>query len=163
MKALKPILSVATAILLYTACEPLEKVSEVPEIQFKSFTLSEIDTLDVRIKAGELVFSFIDGNADLGIIKGRDDQDTLNFFLLPYQKIDRVYDSIDATTYGRSYGILNDENMVRIGQNKTIKGEIKLQIFYFIDPPYDTIRYDFYILDRAGNKSNLESTTDIGF
>jgi len=163
MKALKPILSAVTAILLYTACEPLEKVSEVPEIQFKSFSLFEIDTLDVRIKAGELVFNFIDGNADIGIIEGRNDEDTLNFFLLPYQKIDGGYDSIDATTYGRSYGILNDEKMVRIGQNKTIKGEIKLQIFYFLDPPYDTIRYDFYILDRAGNKSNVESTSDIGF
>lgn len=163
MKALKPFLSAVTAILLFTACEPLEKVSEIPEIQFKSFTMFEIDTLGFRIKAGELVFDFIDGNADIGIIQGRSGEDTLNLFLFPYMKLDGQYDSIDAETYGRSYAILNDEHLVRVGQNKTIKGEIKLQIYYFIDPPYDTIRYDFYILDRAGNKSNIESTSDIGF
>jgi hypothetical protein len=147
---------------LFAACEPLEKVSEIPEIQFKSFIMYEIDTFDSRIKMGELIFSFIDGNADIGIIQGRSD-DTLNFFLLPFQKLKGVYDSIDADTYGREYSILNDEKLVRTGQNKTIKGEIKLQVFYFTDPPYDTIRYDFYILDRAGNKSNVESTSDIGF
>jgi hypothetical protein len=164
MKALKPILLTATTVIMFfAACEPLEKVSEVPEIQFKSFSLVEIDTLDITIKAGELVFDFIDGNADFGIIQGRSGDDTLNLFLLPYQKVDGAYDSIDAATYGRSYAILNDEHLVRVGQNKTIKGEIKLQIFYFIDPPFDTIRYDFYVLDRAGNKSNVENTTDIGF
>ena len=163
MKALKPILSAVAAILLYAACEPLEKVSEVPEIQFKSFTMFELDTLDIRIKAGELVFNFIDGDADVGIIKGREGDDTLNLFLFPYSKLDGEYDSIDAATYGRSYAILNDEDLVRVGQNKTIKGEIKLQIYYFLDPPYDTIRYDFFILDRAGHKSNIETTSDIGF
>jgi hypothetical protein len=68
-----------------------------------------------------------------------------------------------AEIYGREYFISKHEQLNRVGQNKTVKGEIKVQIYYFLAPPYDTIRYDFYIVDRNGNKSNIESTTDIAF
>jgi len=149
--------------MVMISCEPIEKVSDVPEISFKSFTMLEIDSLGFKIKAGELVFSFIDGDADFGIPTSGFAKDTLNLFLIPFEKTDMVYDSVDKDTYGRTYAVLNDEKLIRIGQNKTIKGEIKVQIYYFIAPPFDTMRYDFYITDRAGHKSNVESTSDIGF
>ncbi len=149
--------------LVMLSCEPIEKVSNVPEIGFKSFTMGEIDSLGFKIKAGELVFSFIDGDADFGIRNTGVNQDTLNLFLIPYKKTDMVYDSVEMNIYGRKYAVMNDEKLIRVGQNKTIKGEIKVQIYYFITPPFDTIRYDFYITDRAGHKSNVESTSDIGF
>jgi hypothetical protein len=164
---MKSLLSIIPVILvsaiLSTSCEPFEKVSEVPEIHFMRYTPYLADTLDLIISAGELVFSFQDGNADFGLDTINNPEDTVNFFLNPYQKINGVYDSIDADVYGRKYAIHNHERMGRTGQNKTIKGEIKLQIFYLLSPPYDTIRYDFYIIDRAGNKSNVESTSDIAF
>jgi len=157
-----PVLVASTVLI--TSCEPFDKVSSIPEIHFKSYTPYVADTLGFTIEAGELVFSFQDGNADFGT-------DTITFpdinkdnlILLPYSKIDGEYDSIDAETYGRRYSIARNERLSRTGQNKTIRGEIKLQIFYFLTPPYDTIRYDFYIIDRDGNKSNVESTTDIPF
>ena len=153
---------VILSFLAVASCEPFEKVSEVPEITFKSFELYEIDTLSMRIKTGELVFSFIDGNADIGVTTGGTQKDTLNLFLIPSQKLNGEYEPIeDVDTL--KYGIRDDEKLTRVGQNKTIKGEIKLQIYYFLIPPYDTIRYDFYIKDRAGNQSNMESTSDIGF
>jgi hypothetical protein len=149
------------AALVLSTCEPLEKVSDVPEIEFKSFTLHEVDTLGFKIKAGELVFNFIDGNADFGVLPNS--SDTLNLFLEPFHKVNMKYIPLNVDTFGRNYAVKNDEALVRVGQNKTVKGEIKLQIYYFGIPPFDTIRYDFYILDRAGNKSNVDSTTDITF
>jgi hypothetical protein len=149
-----------TALLLST-CEPIQKVSDVPEIKFKSFNLYDMDTLTFHIKVGEMVFSFIDGNADFGVLQNSDD--TLNLFLSPFHKVNMAYEPLNADTFGRKYAVLNDEALVRIGQNKTVKGEIKLQIYYFVVPPFDTIRYDFYIIDRAGNKSNVASTSDITF
>jgi hypothetical protein len=53
--------------------------------------------------------------------------------------------------------------MDRVGQDKTLKGEISVKIQYQVVPPYDTIKYDFYVRDRAYNKSNVASTTDITF
>ncbi len=150
-------------VILIVSCEPFEKISDVPEIHFKSYTRYLLDTLDVTIESGELVFSFRDGNADFGLDTVSYPEDTVNFYLIPFQKVDQTYDSIDMDVYGRKYAIYSNERLDRTGQNKTIQGEIKVQVYYFLPPPYDTIRYDFYIMDRAGNKSNVESTSDIGF
>jgi hypothetical protein len=153
--------AVILAALVLSTCNPIEKVSDVPEIKFKSFALFEMDTLTFHIKVGEMVFSFIDGNADFGVIQ--DSEDTLNLFLTPYHKVNMAYVPLNVDTFGRKYAVLNDDALVRVGQNKTVKGEIKLQIYYFLVPPFDTIRYDFYVVDRAGNKSNVASTSDISF
>ena len=50
----------------------------------------------------------------------------------------------------------------REGQNKTLKGEISVDIEYFtID--YDTLRYSFYLMDRAFHRSNVDTTDEIIF
>ena len=147
--------------LFYNSCESIEEGNDVPEIKFISFELYELDTLSSRIKAGELIFSFIDGKANFGVDEGTNTKDTLNFFLIPFQKLtDGTYERVEDTL---KYRIRNDEKLTRTGQNKTIKGEIKLQLFYFVTPPYDTLRYEFYIVDRAGNHSNTETTSNLGF
>ncbi len=84
----------------------------------------------------------------------------MNFFLIPSYKSDDIYYPLTDTL---KYQIRYNEKLDREGKNKTIKGEISLMIYYFITPVHDTIRYDFYILDRAGNKSNTATTTDIAF
>lgn len=140
-------------ILLCFACESFEKASIVPEIHFKS--LETISVSDTAVY--ELVFSFQDGDADFG-----SNNSSTNVFLVPYQKIDGNYEPVDETLYGLPYSIANDEKLTRSGQNKTIKGEIKIKMLLFPTLiPFDTLRYDFYIVDRAGHESNVESTTDI--
>jgi hypothetical protein len=47
------------------------------------------------------------------------------------------------------------------GSNESLKGEISIAINYNILQPNDTIRYDVYIFDRAGNKSNTITTSSI--
>jgi hypothetical protein len=64
-------------------------------------------------------------------------------------------------TYGRKYTIKKDDMLDRNGQ--AVKGEISVEIQYILLPPFDTMKYEFYIMDRAGNKSNIESTSDIPF
>jgi hypothetical protein len=151
-------------IIVYASCEPFEDVSDVPEITFKSlgprYTYLYDTLSEWYIPACDLVFDFIDGDADFGSPEGEHDT---NVFILPFKKVDGKYDSVNADIYGRKYIIKDDEKLRRSGQYKTIKGEIKIQILYIIDPPFDTLKYDFYIVDRAGHKSNVESTTDIGF
>lgn len=146
----------------YLACEPFEKVSEIPHITFKNFELyATIDTLGNPIKEGELTFDFIDGDADLGgNVQRSEGFDTVNFYLIPFEKTGGAYYLIPDDTL--KYTIRYDEKLDRKGQNKTIKGEIKLIIKYYTDPA-DTLKYDFYVYDRAGHQSNIESTTDIGF
>ena len=50
----------------------------------------------------------------------------------------------------------------REGQNKTLKGEINVEIeYYTVD--YDTLKYTFYLMDRSFNRSNVDTTTEIIF
>ena len=53
--------------------------------------------------------------------------------------------------------------MERTGQNKILKGTISVTFLYtFYDPKdNDTIKYDFYIKDRADHKSNTVPTCEI--
>jgi hypothetical protein len=160
------IVFLAFAGILITSCEPPEKVSIIPEIKFKSFTLNDyIDTLGNPVKVGELKFDFIDGDADIGSYYDDTaivDDNKYNLFLIPFEKLPGgMYDSIESEPL--KYIIRYDDKLSRVGQNKTIKGEIKLDIQYYIIPPFDTIRYEFYIIDRARHKSNVAYTSDIGF
>ena len=156
----------ATLIL---ACEMPETVSPLPEITYKSFLLENYrDSLGNQGKLGTLKFDFIDGDADIGSIIY--DYDTTeeslekkyNVFLIPFEKLpDGAYDSVE--TQPLKYIIRYNDKLNRVGQNKTVKGEIEISIQYSIIPPQDTLRYEFYIVDRARHRSNMEYTSDIGF
>jgi hypothetical protein len=155
--------------LLIHACELPETVSSVPEITYKSFLLEDYrDSLGNQGKLGTLKFDFIDGDADIGSYVY--DYDTTeeslakkyNVFLIPFEKLPGgYYDSVK--TEPLKYIIRQNEKLDRVGQNKTVKGEIAISIQYSIIPSQDTLRYEFYILDRARNRSNIEYTSDIGF
>jgi hypothetical protein len=171
INALKILVLLTTGIFFlvsFYSCHKIEKVSPIPEINFKSFTItSAYDTLGNPIKLGELVFSFIDGDADIGVDQTAQpgDSNYYNIFLIPYKKVDGVYSQIEVDPYlpPLNYRIPYDSRMDRVGQDKTLKGEISVKIQYQVVPPYDTIKYDFYVRDRAYNKSNVASTTDITF
>ena len=51
--------------------------------------------------------------------------------------------------------------LTRQGQNKILKGTISVTFLYLFYEPSDTIKYDFYIKDRAENESNVASTSEI--
>ncbi|MBN1416377.1 MAG: hypothetical protein JW973_14840 [Bacteroidales bacterium] len=155
--------------IIIISCEPPEKISPIPEITFKSFVLIDyIDSLGNKGKLGTLKFDFIDGDADIGSYVS--DTDTTeegestryNVYLIPFEKLTNgLYDSVETDPL--KYIISHDERLDRVGQNKTIKGEIEIRIQYAIIPLQDTLRYEFFIFDRARHKSNIAVTSDIGF
>ncbi len=157
--------------LLLSGCIETEPVSPIPEIDFKNYTLGPAydSLLDQYLLVGKLEFGFIDGNADFGINRpfdsGAPDEYNYNVFISAFEKIDSSYIPVefDSTNPPLNYRITRDTPLDRVGQNKTVKGVIRIDMYFFIIPPYDTLRFDFYITDRAMNKSNVESTTDIGF
>lgn len=157
--------------LLFVSCVETEPVSPIPEIEFKSYDLGPAydSLLDQYFLVGNLEFSFIDGDADFGIDYAYDkeapDDYNYNVFLKAYEKVDTNYFPIefDTTNPPLNYRITRDTPLDRVGQNKTVKGFIRIDMYFFVIPPYDTMKFDFYITDRAMNKSNIESTTDIGF
>ncbi len=73
-----------------------------------------------------------------------------------YAEVDSLI--IDTVTFNQL--LPYDSKMDRVGQNKTIKGNIRVDISFPPTLPYDTMRFEFYIRDRALHKSNIEVTSD---
>jgi hypothetical protein len=164
MKTIQTIFSamIILVILVAVSCEPDEKIGIIPEISFKSLNGPFlIETGTITSYGAELIFKFRDGDSDFGVDMSSHPEDTINLFMIPFQKINGVYDSIDTELYGRRYTIKRDEKLDKAGG--AVKGEIKVLVTYVLRPPFDTMRFDFYILDRAGNQSNVESSSDISF
>jgi hypothetical protein len=164
MRTIKIIFIIIITLLVLDSCRKIEHLPATPRIEFTSFAVFDtIDPLGNFGKGGRLKFYFEDGDGDLGLTQPSDFQpDTANLFLSLYRKIDGimepVFDKNDPLLPYSSYRI---PYMERVGQNKILKGTISVTFLYMDYSQDDTIRYDFYIMDRALNESNLESTSEI--
>jgi hypothetical protein len=161
-------ISIITGVILviFFSCQDIESISEIPYIEFKSFELRDtIDLLGNPGKIGELIFKFEDGDGDIGIEQHDSlspDTTNYNLFFTLFEKIDGQFQKVDEEDLETplNYRIPYIKN---IGQNKTLRGEVKVEFYYYLLMLYDTIKYDFYIVDRALHKSNVETTTEISF
>lgn len=163
-----------TLLLAILSCRKIEKLSDVPEIKFTSFTV--IDTTDIlgnSYKGGKLKFYFEDGDGDVGLYDISPDErdyydslgyviDTTNLFFTLYKKVDGQFVKADDDD------ILNPEDcripyIENKSQVKLLKGDIIVVFLYqfYNVASCDTIKYEFYLKDRKYNVSNTETTCEI--
>lgn len=163
MKTIKYAVIITLLILALGSCRKIEQLPPVPSIKFTRFTVFDTITLLGNFKAGRLEFYFEDGDGDLGLAPpvGKE-TDTTNLYLTLFRKKGGIMvtsgDKVDVLLPYPSYRI---PYMERPGVNKIIKGTISVSFLYMFYYPGDTIKYDFYIKDRALNESNVESTGEI--
>jgi len=161
MRTLK-YLTIVVLVFAFGSCRKIQQLPPVPHIEFTSFTVFDtVDILENQAKGGRLKFYFEDGDGDLGL-KSPDLEltDTTNLFFTLYRKTGGLMiqapenDPLRPSSYRIPY-------MERLGQNKILKGTITVTFLYQFYTESDTIRYDFYIKDRANNESNMASTSEI--
>jgi len=147
------------------SCYRVEQYSEIPEIEFISFHFSDsIDILGNPIKVGVLSFLFTDGDADIGLYPDESLLDENNreykhnCFLSRYKKENGVY--LKVSEIDSSYLNFRIPYIEPIGENSVLNGTISIRI-EDLNLNYDTIKYEFYIMDRNFHFSNIENTTDI--
>ena len=151
-----------TALVTLGSCTKIEHLSPIPSIKYNSFTI--FDTLDILgnvSKAGKLNFYFEDGDGDVGLkVPSGGLADSTNLFFTLYRKTDGTMEEVNADDplYPSAYRI---PYMVRLGQNKILRGTVSVTFLYLFYSPTDTIQYDFYIKDRALNESNVATTSEI--
>lgn len=128
-------------ILLFSSCFLPEELPPEPEIKFERYTLVK-DTLEPKLGSIshfiKLTISFTDGDGDIGLAEG----DTLP---QPYYDNNLFINNI-------GYRI---PDITPTGQNKTLTGEIDVEIWIIPASLYDTIVYEIYLVDRALNQSNI--------
>ncbi|MGQ9620871.1 MAG: hypothetical protein ACUVTX_07805, partial [Bacteroidales bacterium] len=150
MRLHKYYLTVITISIIISSCREIEQLPPEPSISFRSFEV--YDTSDImgnQIKGGRLKFYFEDGDGDLGMsAQGYAEYDTVNLYItLLREKEGEILpapdnDPLKPTGYRIPY-------LERTGQNKILKGIIKVNFYYYLFSPADTIYYEFYVKDRA--------------
>lgn len=163
MKAISRIalFSIFTSALI--SCGKIQTLPDVPKIEYRSFTVFDtVDILGNSAKGGRLKFYFEDGDGDLGLPAPtpEGEGDSINLFLTLFRMKDGVIgpapdnDPFKPSGYRIPY-------METAGQNKILKGTIAVTFFYLFYSESDTIRYDFFVKDRADHESNTISTSEI--
>ncbi len=157
MKLFNYILSITAFFMLFSCANPPDYPLE-PVIAYKSISTNTINQSAIRADSALITISFTDGDGDLG----REGMDSVDIFI--------VDNRIDFLQPGFVIPFIGQQ-----GVGKGISGEIS-----FVAPPncciyenglppcqastefpIDTVTYDIYIMDRAGNESNRVTTEPI--
>jgi hypothetical protein len=164
MRSLRYLLPAAVIAWSLFSCTKIEKMPAIPLIEFQTFEVFDsVDILGNTVRSGRLKFYFQDGDGDLGLkspgnLAGA--ADSINLFLKLYRKVDGEFTETlpEDPLYPSGYRI---PYMTRLGQNKLLKGTITVTMLFYGYMPTDTIRYDFYIKDRAEHYSNTATTCEL--
>jgi hypothetical protein len=164
MKRIRFIVSLLLILAASQACFKVETIPARPNIEFTSFEIFDtLDILDNISKAGRLLFRFEDGDGNVGLSDPVGSEEELtNMQLSLFRKIngsmERVKEENDPMLPFSSYRI---PYMERLGQNKILRGTIAITFIYSSYLQGDTIKYQFFIKDRANNISNVAETAEI--
>lgn len=151
------------SIMICISCTEEINFSEIPHIEFVSFTkIQNSSGIDDK---GVLKITFTDGDGDLGLAKedtaypyNYENKYYYNFFIRYFEKQNGKYVEVELPlTFNARIPYITPES-----EEKALQGDIDIELF--INNPfssYDTIKYDIYIVDRALNESNIISTPDI--
>ncbi len=143
----------AVAIIFMISCSDEDTYPITPEISFKSLEIFKNTSQNDSVV---LTFSFTDGDGDLG----SQIYDTLSrdVYVKFYELRNGVYvlfpDPFGAFNYRMPY-------LEPRGNNKSLKGDVRINVDYNILYPNDTVKYELYIKDRAGHISNSIQSTSI--
>jgi len=156
--------TVLTTVLLIlgTSCIKQESYPIIPEITPRNFQLV-FDTGQYATK-GYLSFNFQDGDGDIGLAPG----DTF----APYNREGDYYYNLVIRYYEKQNGawverVLNPPFSARIPvlnpdyPGKAIKGFIVDTLVLDPAPDFDTVKFEYFIYDRALHQSNILNTTDL--
>lgn len=164
------------------ACEAIvgPDFPDTPEISFQSVRKFRIQKLGNATDSVSIAVKFWDGDGDLGISNEEiglapfekevlvpDGQGGFvkvpnrlyyNYYVQAFRKTNGEYVPFEAIpTLSGHFPILNE------GKKGPIEGTLYYGPLFFIgfSPPNDTLRFEVYILDRAGNQSNAVMTDDV--
>jgi hypothetical protein len=158
--------SLFALLSILSACPTPQQYPPEPEIQFEQVLLNDsTDLLDNKIKIYQLKFGITDGDGNIGLKKsdtsGVFAPDSLysnNLFTTLYEVVNGDTLKIDSAKQ-RNFRVpyIQPE-----GQNKTLIADIYINISFSYNSeeklPYDSVFFDFYIVDRDFNKSNTQTT-----
>lgn len=149
--------TIFTLITFTLACTKPPEYPIEPVITFKSLSKTSLPQSNLNTDSLTIIFSYTDGDGDLG-----NEDNEASVFLKDLRT------GFESPTFSIPF-------VPEQGAGNGISGEIAIQVFTsccihpttnqicmpFADFPQDTLIYDIYIVDRAGNSSNVVRTDPI--
>ncbi len=163
------------AVSITNSCQKFETFPDVPAITYTNFEVLLNPQTGIT-ERGVLVFSYTDGNGDIGLDKGdtvppfdKNGDYYYNLIIKYFEKQKGTFvevpllswnaDSLyfDTLTFNSRFPVLTPQS-----GNQAIKGVFQDTLFIY-NPisTFDTIKFKAYIIDRAFNKSNEIETGEI--
>lgn len=151
-----------TVILFaFNSCRKESSFSEIPALVFKEYKIFGNDSL-------HLIFSFTDGDGDLGITEG-DTFPPFNPAAFSYNNLFLYYQSMNADSTFNYFiqSLPNNQtdslkwrfryrNITPTGQRKVLEGDITATLKSpFRITIHENYRYEIFMFDRALRKSNI--------
>ena len=158
---MKNFIYIVFIIILFSAsCGNKDEYPDIPAIEFKRVELRDsigkIEETPYTVKLCRVVFSVTDGDGNIGFMLN-EDTSSYNFFADIYEKKNGELKKLELSA-PYNYRIPYIEPA---GQNKLLKAQIMVDFtfnYYNQALLFDSIMYEFYINDRAGNLSNKVRT-----
>ena len=164
MKTVFPLLCALCFGCFLWSCKPIQKYSDIPYIEFVSLQFGEVTTELGTDKMALLSFSFIDGDGDIGVRTRFDSISKIHYTW--YKKLSEgVYEpyrfpltgTVTDSTAIPYKSVMNKDE----ANNKTLRGTIQILLSTPNKPKdVDIMRIEYFIFDRARNKSNINHTPD---
>lgn len=130
--------------MLAPSCKKEQPVNSVPVITFDSISPNPVIRLQDSVK---IVIGYVDGNGDLGTD-------------MPYVNNLFAIDSRNNDTTG-----FHIPQLLPSGTIATIEGNLNIilppQYFVNSNDTTETVSYSIYLVDRAGNRSNIVRATPL--
>jgi len=163
------------AAIVFASCRRFEDFPDIPAIKFENFQVL-MNTQTGVTERGVLIFSYTDGDGDLGLDKSdtlppfdKDGDYYYNLLIKYYEKQNGVFIEVpvlswnpdsayfDTLTFNSRFPVLTPAS-----GNQAIKGVFQDTLFIY-NPlsDFDTIKFKVSIYDRALNQSNEIETPDI--
>lgn len=153
------------SILLWYSCRKPNKYSTTPKLDFTEIPVKDtVDDLGNSIKRCVLTYYLIDGDGDIGFKDGdtvspyqADGPYYYNLLITMFKLVDGVYYRVDTPEIGTPF-YFRTKYIEPVGQNKTIKCSVFVNLDFDYPSSWDSIKFDFFMYDRALHKSNVVST-----
>ncbi len=167
MKTIVSFLGVISLTWCLWSCKKSSSYSEIPEIHFKKLIIeNQLNSFGSTSKMATLTFHFIDGDGDLGV-RNPQSNDTLSQAYVTWKKKlgDGTYETFkfdDGSILQPQRIPFNNKMNRDEAQNKVLQGTIDVSLFApsISLGDTDTMRLEYYIMDRALHTSNIDYTPD---
>jgi len=160
---MRRLIVVGLVLMTMGSCLKREEFPDRPDLEFISVFLNPNPTNQTD-SIGFVKFGFTDGDGDLGL----NPSDTFgefaqgqpyhyNLFIHYFEKQNGQYVEFEPLLPFH----VRFDNLTPTGADKTLEGEMDVGIFVRPGTPFDTVRYEMYIVDRALQHSDTIVTPDI--